>query len=199
MADAARLVERLSALPGPGSPRDYRELLGPTIHAQLEQAGERANELVERQLASSTYRPTPAELRKTWLEMGREAGQARDSRIRAESQGCRYCEGSGEVRAFVASRAQGVERVRAYSVTCGCPRGQRMHGAQLSYQRRLSRGEVESLAVRHQAQSEFHDGILALHIDDALSGSRPEWCRWWPAKGPPETRGNIGRPSWVRQ
>lgn len=198
MADLQRLVARLSALPGPGSPREYRELLGPTIHALLTQAEDRAEELVERQLSTSTYRPTPAELRKTWVLMVREAGQERDARIRSASEGCQYCEGSGEVRAYVASRRQGVERVRAYSVTCGCPRGQRIHGAQLRHQRRLSRGEVESIAVNRRAQSEFHDGILGLHVDDALSGARPEWCRWWPADAPPENRGNIGRPKWGR-
>ncbi len=194
MADLTRLLARLSALPGPGSPREYRELLGPTIRAQLEQAEGRAAELVERQLASSTYRPTPAEFRRTWLEMVREAGQERDARIRTASEACRYCEGTGELRAYVASRRKGRETVRTYAVTCGCPRGQRLHGAQLRYQQRLTRGEVEAIATRQQAKSEFHDGVLALWIDDATKGARPEWARWAPAMEPPTTRGNIGKP-----
>ena len=189
-----RLLQQLSALPGSGTPREYRDLLGPTIVALLDGAEDRAGELVARQLASSSYRPTPAELRKTWLAMVAEAGQERDARIRAASEGCLYCEGTGELRAYVASRRKGRETVRTYAVTCGCPRGQRLHGAQLRYQQRLTRGEVESIAARQQAKSEFHDGVLALYVDDATKGARPDWTRYAPAMEPPTTRGNIGKP-----
>lgn len=198
MSEVRHLVKRLSALPGPGSPREYMELLGPTVASILTEAGDKAGALVERQLASATYRPTPAELRKTWLEMVSEAGQARDASIAQASRRCPYCEGTGQVRAYVASRRKGVERLRAYSVTCGCPRGQQLNGAQLKWSHRMSRGELEAAASRQMAQSEWHDGVLAIHVDDAQSGPRPEWCRWFPALEPPETRGNIGKPRWAR-
>ena len=192
------LVKRLSVLPGPGTPREYLELLGPTIHAILEEAGDKAHALVERQLATAAFRPTPAELRGTWLSMVSEAGQARDASIAQASRRCPYCQGVGQVTAWVASRRQGKERVRTYSVTCGCPRGMQLHGAQLQYGHRLSRGELESLAHQQRAPSEFHDGVLALYVDDCTKGARPDWTRWAPAMEPPKTRGNIGAPSWAR-
>lgn len=192
MADAQKLVVRLSALPGPGSPRDYRELLGPTIHALLEEAGDRAGELVERQLAASTYRPTPAELRATWSTMKSEAGQERDARIIKASSRCPHCWGVGQLRAYVHSRRKGVERVRAYAVTCGCPRGQQLNAAQLHYGTRMSRAELEAMAERQTASTEWHDGVLAWFVDDCLSGQRPEWCRWFPALQPPEHGASAG-------
>lgn len=190
-----RMVARLSALPGPGSPRDYRELLGPSVRALLEEAGPRAEELVERQLSASTYRPTPAELRQTWAGMVAEAGQERDARIIAASAKCRYCGGGGQLRAYVHTRRRGAERVRAYAVTCGCPRGVQLSGAQLHYGRRMTRADLESTAAHQAAQTEWHDGVLAVHVDDATSGERPEWCRWFPALTPPENPGNLGRRS----
>jgi hypothetical protein len=193
MADLQKLVARLAALPGTGTARDYRDLLGPTVHALLREAGDRAEELVERQLATSTYRPTPAELRVTWATMVSEAGQERDARIAKASSRCRYCWGVGQVRAFVHSRRKGTERVRAYSVTCGCPRGQQLNGAQLHYGRRMSRGELEATATAQAAQTEWHDGVLAFFVDDNTTQERPEWCRWFPALHPPETSGNLGR------
>jgi len=196
MSRHRHLLKRLSALPGSGTPRDYQELLGPTILVILEEAKDRAGVLVERQLAGSSYRPTPAELRKTWLEMKAEAQGARVEQIAEASQRCPYCEGVGQVRAYVHSRRKGVERVRAFSVACGCPKGQRLRDAQLHYGQRLSRGEFEVMAARQQAQSEWHDGVLAWHVDDCTTGARPEWARWAPALHPPENGGGLGASAW---
>ena len=183
------LVRRLSALPGPGTPRDYLQLLGPTLDGILEEAGDLAGALVERQLASSTYRPTPAELRTTWLAMTSEAGQRRDESIRQRSRRCPYCEGRGQVHAWVRTRIRGAERVRTYAVTCSCPRGLQL--AQKEGERRMDRAELETTAQRQRAANEWADGVVALYVDDATKGARPEWTRWAPAVEPPATGGNL--------
>jgi hypothetical protein len=135
MAGTRHLLNRLSALPGPGSPQQYRELLGPTVEAILIEAGDRAGALVERQLATSTYRPTPAELRTTWQSMVVEDGEARGASIRDRSRRCPYCEGRGQLHAVVWSRRKGADRVRTYSVTCSCPRGLQLLGAEVEAER----------------------------------------------------------------
>jgi hypothetical protein len=184
MAGTRHLLNRLSALPGPGSPQQYRELLGPTVEAILIEAGKRAGALVERQLATSTYRPTPAELRATWQSMVVEDGEARGASIRDRSRRCPYCEGRGQLHAVVWSRRKGADRVRTYSVTCSCPRGLQLLGAEGL--QRMSREQFEVKCSRQEAPSEFHDGVIAWHVDDATSAPAPEWARWCPALTPPE-------------
>ena len=191
MANHRHLLRRLGALPGPGTSREYLDLLGPSLTSILDSAGRQAGVLVERQMATSSFRPTPAELGATWRAMQQEQSQQREESINQQSRGCGFCGGVGQVTAYLRSRRKGSERVRTYSVTCSCPRGARLHGSQLQYGKRLSIPEFEVKCKRDEARSEWHDGVLDYWVQDLTKGAPPEWARYSPALVSPNKPGDI--------
>jgi hypothetical protein len=195
----ATLLRRLSALPGPGSPAEYRELLGPSVVAVLREAGQQADALVERQMLVSTYRPTPAELRTTWQSMQLESSGRAVATIAAASQRCRYCAGRGQLSCWVLRQRRGARQLVTMQATCTCPQGQRLHAAEMPDGiPRLSVTELEVRCMRQRLpEGSTADGVLGLHIEDERSGPRPQWTHW-PLGHPPATSGNMPRPSWMR-
>jgi hypothetical protein len=194
------LIRKLSKMPGQGSPGDYVDTFGSVLFKMLESAGADASLVVERVLAGQQFRPTPVEVKTAIDLLKLERQSDRQGDIDKASKTCRFCTGRGQVTAFVLSRSSGVKRIRSYAVTCGCPRGQQLRAAELpqGYGSRLSRVELETLCYRKQAMSDDHDGVLRWHIEDDMSGARPEWARWCPALEPPRTRGNLDFPAWMR-